>query len=60
MQKNGFICKIRRKTFYDDFPQFKKYETYFEVQSKRIKRFQTLEENNIKNNDVINMFIIDN
>ena len=44
---------------YDDFPQFKNYETYFEVNGKRIKRFQTLEQNKIKNNDIINIFIIE-
>ena len=45
---------------YEDFPQFKEYETYFEVKTKRLKRFKTLEENNIKTNDIINVFIIDN
>ena len=45
---------------YEDFPQFKEYETYFEIKTKRIKRFKTLKENNIKTNDVINIFIIDN
>ena len=44
---------------YEDFPQFKNYETYFEVNGKRIKRFQTLEQNNIKTNDIINIFIIE-
>ena len=44
---------------YEDFQQFKNYETYFEVNGKRIKRFQTLEQNHIKNNDIINIFIID-
>ena len=45
---------------YKDFPQFKEHETYFEVNANRIKRFKSLKDNNIKNNDVINMFIIDN
>ena len=44
---------------YNKFPQFKNYETYFEVNGKRIKRFKTLEQNNIKNNDIINIFIIE-
>ena len=44
---------------YEDFPQFKNYETYFEVNGKRIKRFQTLEQNQIKTNDIINIFIIE-
>ena len=45
---------------YQDFPQFKDYETYFEVRTKRIKRFKTIEENDIRNNDVISVFRIDN
>ena len=44
---------------YDVFPQFKNYETYFEVNGKRIKRFQTLEQNKIKTHDIIDIFIIE-
>ena len=43
----------------NEFPDLKKHDTYFEVNKKRIKRFQTLEENGIKNNDLINIFLID-
>ena len=43
----------------NDYPQLKNHETYFEVQTRRIKRFKTLEENNIKSNDIINIFIAD-
>ena len=61
----GLVCKntdlfIRtEERLYEDFPQFKKFETYFEVNGKRIKRFLTLSENNIKDKNVINMFIIE-
>ena len=61
----NLICKnidlfIRlEERLYEDFPQFKEYETYFEVNGKRIKRFKTLEQNNIKTNDIINIFTID-
>ena len=41
------------------FPLLKKHETYFMVNTRRIKRFQTLDENNIKDNDMINIFLID-
>ena len=41
------------------FPELKKHETYFMINATRIKRFQTLEENNIKDNDIINIFLID-
>ena len=43
----------------NEFPDLKKHDTYFEVNTRRIKRFQTLEENGIKNNDMINIFLID-
>ena len=43
----------------NEFTDLKKHDIYFEVNTKRIKRFQTLEENGIKNNDVINIFLID-
>ena len=61
----SLICKKRdlfvklEERLYEDFPQFKDYQTYFEVNGKRIKRFKTLEQNQIKNNDIISMFIID-
>ena len=61
----NLICKnvdlfIRlEERLYEDFPQFNEYETYFEVNGKRIKRFKTIEQNNIKTNDVINIFTID-
>ena len=43
----------------NDFPQLKNHETYFMVNAKRIKRFKTLDENKIKNKDIINIFIMD-
>ena len=61
----NLVCKNRdlfvrlEERLYNDFPQFKNYETYFEVNGKRIKRFQTLDKNGIKDNDIINMFIIE-
>ena len=61
----SLVCKTRdlfvnlEERLYNDFPHFKNYETYFEVNGKRIKRFQTLEQNKIKNNDIINIFIIE-
>ena len=43
----------------NDFPQLKNHETFFVVNTRRIKRFKTLEENQIKCNDVISIFAID-
>ena len=56
--KNTDLFIREEERLYESYPQFKNEETYFEVNTKRIKRFQTLDENGIKNNDVINMFII--
>ena len=41
----------------EDFPKLKDYEIYFENKAKRIKRFKTLDENDIKNNDSINLIL---
>ena len=57
--KNTDLFIKEEERLYEDFPKFKKYETYFEANGKRIKRFLTLEENKIKDKDVINMFIIE-
>ena len=43
----------------NDYPQLKDKETYFLVNGRRIKRFKTLDENQIKGNDIINLFLID-
>ena len=43
----------------DDFKQLNNYETYFMVNGQRIKRFKTLDENNIKSNDIVTIFLID-
>ena len=43
----------------NDYPQLKDKETYFLVNGNRIKRFKTLDENHIKSNDIINLFLID-
>ena len=42
-----------------DYPQLKDKETYFLVNGRRIKRFKTLDENKIKSNDIINLFLIE-
>jgi len=62
----GLSCKttdlfiIEEERLYEDFPDFKKYETYFEANGKRIKRFQTLKENGIKDKNVIYVFTNEN
>ena len=44
----------------NDFKQLNNHDTYLEANGRRIKRFKTLDENNIKSNDIINIFVIDN
>lgn len=52
------FVKLEEK-LYEDFPIFKRHETYFEVNSKRVMRFESLEENNIKDKDEIILFVLD-
>ena len=42
---------------YHDFPKYRNFETFFMVNARRIFRFKTLEENKIKNNDIISLLI---
>ena len=62
----NLVCKnielfVRlEERLYENYPQYKDYETYFEVNGRRIKRFKTLDENNIKSNDIINIFTLEN
>ena len=58
--KNTDLFVRLEEILYQDYPKFKDFETYFEVRTKRIKRFKTIEENDIRNNDVISVFRIDN
>ena len=57
--KNTDLFVRLEERLYNEFPNFKNFETYFEVKTKRIKRFKTIEENGIKGNDVISVFIIE-
>ena len=57
--KNTDLFVRLEERLYQDYPKFKDYETFFEVKTKRIKRFKTLEENKIDNNDIINIFIVE-
>jgi len=52
------FVKLEEK-LYNDFPKYKNYETFFKVNSKLIKRFKSIEENNIKDNDIISLFIVE-
>ena len=57
--KNTDLFVNLEAKLYQDFPDFKNYETYFEVNTRRILRFKTMDENKIKSNDLINVFRIE-
>ena len=42
---------------YNDYPKYRNYETFFMVNTRRILRFKTLEENKIKSGDIISLFV---
>ena len=44
---------------YQDFPKYRNVNKIFMVSANRIFRDKTLEENNIKNNDIISLFPFD-
>ena len=57
--KNTELFVRLEERLYDDFPEYKKVETIFMVDARRIFRFQTLDENKIKRNDIISLFVVD-
>jgi len=57
--KNTDLFVRLEERLYKDFPDLTNFEIFFEVNARRIKRFKTIEENKIKNNDIINIFGID-
>ena len=58
--KNSDLFVRLEEKLNEDYPDLlKDKETYFIVNTRRIKRFRTLDENQIKGNDVINVFLYD-
>ena len=55
-KNTDLFVRLEEKS-YDDYPEHKNYETYFMVNTRRILRFKTMDENKIKNNDIISVFI---
>ena len=56
--KNTELFVRLEERLYDDFPEYKKKETIFMVDNRRIFRFQTLDENKIKRNNIIYLFVV--
>ena len=57
--KNTDLFVTLEEKLYNDYPKYKDYDTFFQVNTRKIKRFKTIEENNIKSNDIISIFIIE-
>ena len=57
--KNTDVFVRLEEKLYEDFPEYKDKETYFMNNGGLIKRFKSLKENNINNNDVIFLNIYD-
>ena len=55
--KNSDLFVRLEEKLNNDYPQLKDKETYFLVNGRRIKRFKTLDQNQIKGNDVVNLFL---
>ena len=55
--KNVDLFVTLEARLYNDFPRYKEYNPYFTVNGRAIKRFKTMDENKIKNNDIISVFI---
>ena len=59
IQNHSIICKNTEifnqieNRLYNCFKEYSKKENYFTLNGQMIKKSQTLEENNIKNNDII-------
>ena len=55
----SIICKNKEKfniienKFYEAYPDYIETENFFTLNGKKINKYKTLEENNIKNNDII-------
>ena len=51
-QKSDIFVRIEEK-IYNEYPEFKDLNTYFTVNGRVVKRFRSMAENEIRNNDKI-------
>ena len=62
--QHSFIFKNTDKFFkiegilYNEYPEYKELSNYFLSNGKKINKFKTLEENKIKNSDIITLCLI--
>ena len=57
--KNTDIISRLEEKLYDEYPEFKEFNTYLMVNGNLVKRFKTLDENGIKNGNSIIVNIYD-
>ena len=57
--KNTDIFVRLEEKLYENYPEFKDKETYFMKNAIKIKRFKSLDENNIKENDILMLYTYD-
>ena len=61
----SFICKNTdifnklENSLYDKYPEYKDVENYFVVNGNRINKYKNLEENKIKDNEIITLITVD-
>ena len=55
---SDLFVKLEEK-LYDEYPKYKDVETYFLVNGKKVLRFKSMKENNIKNGQVIMVNILE-
>ena len=58
--KNTDIFAIIEQNLYQKYPEYKETENFFLLHGTKINKNKTLEENKIKNNDVIILKVFDN
>ena len=57
--KNTDIFVRLEEKLYEYYPEYKDKETYFMKNAIKIKRFKSLDENNIKENDILMLYTYD-
>ena len=56
-KKTDYFSKLENY-LYEKYPKYKDSENYFLVNGKKINRHRTLEENNIKDNDILTLGVL--
>ena len=66
IQNYSIACKVTDKftkleeKLLEEYPRLREHEIFFEINTQRILRYKTLKENNIKENSIINVFMVNN